>query len=290
MSKRISRRFDSVDAMLDYAKRPLPKGANSSAVQSWTTRMVDARYEYDWYGMTKNDTRCPVVYASDMLRTGWNEGVERMESAMTELAEVPASRSVRRRACWSDAGDSIDMQRVYSGQLDAAWRKCTRQSARAPKPVTIWILAGLSFADSTDAIFWRGAACATLADRLSKAGYSVGINAYNCEKSRLDNMKQGPGFDFRLTIKPHSTPLDLASMTAAIALPATIRGALYNAMIIAGQEDGFQIGSGIFVITKTPCPDVQPGDFAGLEKVSTKETAIEWITASIAQLTEQTPN
>ena len=73
MSKLISRRFDSVDAMLDYAKRPVPKGANSSAVQSWTTRMVDARYEYDWYGMTSTETRCPVVYASDMLRTGWSE-------------------------------------------------------------------------------------------------------------------------------------------------------------------------------------------------------------------------
>lgn len=287
---KITRRFDSVASMVEYSRRPLPQNANDSAQRSWASKSQSHSNSANWCGLPAAETCSPISYAEQMLRNGWTAGVTRMEAAMGSLNEIPVSTSVRRRGCWADAGDSLDMGKVWAGQLETAWRRTTRKASQAPRPVTIWLLAGLSCMESTDAIFWRGAACATLANRLTQAGYAVGITAYNCEGSRLKYGRKGPKFDFQMVIKPHSAPLDIATLAATVALPATIRGAFYNALVIAGQEDKHQIGGGIFAIENNPCHDVQPGDFAGLDKVTTHDAALAWVNACIAQLTEQTTN
>lgn len=290
MTATVTRRFDSLSAIIDYAAMPLTARASREA-QNMMRRSRNAPDDADWYGMTEGAKVSPNQYAADMLTNGWKEGVERMQAAIQAITPPP-STNARRRSIWSDAGDSLDMQRVYSGQLDSAWRTCTRQSARAPRPVTIWLPMALPSISNQAVIFWRGAAVSVLADALQHAGYSVAVMGYmNGQLSTPQKGDNRPDVDFSLTIKPHRSPMDLGTLAAATALPAMVRAVYYSALIIAGSVDGHQIKDGlIFKMTDCEYADMQPNDIGGARTVSTQADAQRWIAESMEKLTEQTTN
>lgn len=290
MRATVTRRFESLTAIIDYAAMPLTARASGEA-KDMMRRRLNAPDDADWYGMNEGARIAPNKYAADILTNGWHEGVERMKAAIDTLTPPP-STNARRRAVWSDAGDSIDMQRVYAGNLDAAWRKCTRQSARAPRPVTIWLPMALPSIINQEVIFWRGAAVAVLADTLQQAGYSVAVMGYmNGKLSTPQKGDNRPDVDFALTIKPHRSPMDLGTLAAATALPAMVRAVYYSALIIAGSVDGHQIKDGlIFKMTDYEYADMQPGDIGGARTVSTQADAQRWIADSMEKLTEQMGN
>lgn len=291
MSATVTRRFDSLSAIIDYAGNNLPKSASPASFDMMQTRRVSA-HDPAWFGMPELTITPPNVYAHTMLTNGWHEGVERMQAAIDALTPPP-SIGTRRRACWSDAGDSLDMQRVYAGNLDAAWRKCTRQSARAPRPITIWLPMALPTTCAADVIFWRGAAVAVLADTLQQAGYSVAVNGYmnGFLMTTSKDSSTHPQIDMTLTIKPHRSPMDIGTLAAATALPAMVRGIYYAAVCIAGSIDGHKIKAGLsYHSDRNEYADMQPGDIGGARTVSTQAQAQAWIAASIEKLTEQTTN
>jgi hypothetical protein len=292
MSATVTRRFDSLSAIIDYAGNSLPKSASQDASEILQTRRSAPYHMADWFGMPASTSTPPNVYAADMLTNGWQEGVERMQAAIDTLTPPP-STNARRRACWSDAGDSIDMQRVYSGNLDAAWRKCTRQSARAPRPITIWLPMALPSKTASDVIFWRGAAVSVLADTLQQAGYSVAVNGYmnGFLMTTSKDSSTHPQIDMTLTIKPHRSPMDIGTLAAATALPAMVRGIYYGALCIAGSIDGHKIKHGLsYHSDRNEYADMQPGDIGGARTVSTQADAQRWIAEAMEQLTKQTTN
>ena len=292
MSATVTRRFDGLSAIIDYAGNNLPKSASQAANEMMQTRRSAPYHMAEWFGMPAIAQHAPNKYAADMLTNGWHEGVERMQSAIDALTPPP-SIGTRRRAVWSDAGDSIDMQRVYAGNLDAAWRKCTRQSARAPRPVTIWLPMALPSTTAADVIFWRGAAVAVLADTLQQAGYSVAVNGYmnGLLMTTSKDSRTHPQIDMTLTIKPHRSPMDLGTLAAATALPSMVRGIYYAAVCIAGSIDGHKIKAGLsYHSDRNEYADMQPGDIGGARTVSTQADAQRWIADSMEKLTEQMGN
>ena len=287
MSATVTRRFDSLSAIIDYAGNRLPSTATKAAHDIQAER-IQASSRAKWFGLQAGSLIAPHKYAQDMLAQGWHEGVERMQAAIDTLTPPP-STNARRRSFWSDAGDSIDMQRVYAGNLDAAWRKCTRQSARAPRPVTIWLPMALPCLAETDEIFWRGSAVAMLADTLHQAGYSVAVVGYLC--GYLMTTGDDPRLDITLTIKPHLSPMDMGTLAAATALPAMVRGIYFSAMNLAGSMDGHKIDKGLaYGNAGSEYADMQPGDIGGARTVSTQADAQRWIADSMEKLTEQTMN
>ena len=62
------------------------------------------------------------------LSAGWPQGLTRMREALGRL-KVPRLADVRRRGKWSDVGDVLSHDRLYSGNVERCWRTtCTRRT------------------------------------------------------------------------------------------------------------------------------------------------------------------
>ena len=250
---------------------------NNRVNAAWDTARHTSR---SWYGMPDDSTESPIGYASRMLNDGWPEGVARLQEAIKTIAGIAPPESMRRRLAWCDNGDSIDMNRVYTGQLDKAWRRAKRQTSRAPAPVTIWVSFSIPFTASPDALFWRGAAVAALADLLQSAGYSVGIQAFNNGTGCVYG-SSSPYFDFVTTVKPQGAPMDISTLAAAVALPSMVRGAEYGMEIVAMSEDGYKVDDGICHPSASPYNGMQPGDVSIPADTTTPERAAAWVAAQV---------
>lgn len=151
-----------------------------------------------------------------LIRDGWSRGVELMTRVAADV-EVPAPVSIRRRARWTDAGDDLEMQRVYAGDLEHAWRRTQRASGSGPARVRL-LVDSLAFATATaESMRWRGVAALVAADLLTSAGYSVQI------ESVMHGLANGHRYAPSCIVKAYTAPLDLSSLAATTALPAFFR-------------------------------------------------------------------
>lgn len=125
--------------------------------------------DVQWFGYTQSETERHVTQ-------GWPEGVARIREMIDDLnAEIPEPVSIRRKQRWGDDGEEIDVQRVYSGQLETAWRGPQRVNIRAPRVISLCSFIGGAVDYSPEALFWVGATAAALTDRFENAGYRVDL-------------------------------------------------------------------------------------------------------------------
>ena len=131
--------------------------------------------------------------------------------------------SIKRRLYRTDQGDEYDIHRAWTGGLDTAWSRRKRQArVSGGSVVTIGVNSELSSSEHADTQFWRGAAAIRMADILTEAGYHVRIVTYNagCDvfpKATVKNILQ------TVEIKRADMPLDIPTLTAAIAQAGTFR-------------------------------------------------------------------
>lgn len=142
---------------------------------------------------------------------GWADGAKRMREAIGEV-EAPIAEDIRRRPRWGEDGDEIDMQRVWTGELDRAWFGCKPANGCAPKYVRLLVHVGALSSVSAEQMFYRGAACSILADALEEAGYRVEIVAY----SRSNSVEAGSGGRGRRRRRSASRPDAKYAMTVPV--------------------------------------------------------------------------
>lgn len=177
----------------------------------------------EWYGLEGN-TKAAVKKCGALLRDGWQDGVKRMRQHLTVLGATISAKApdVRRRPIWSDDGGELDMDKVRSGNLDTAYRRCARRQQMRPAMVAIGIHTADNCNVTSEAMFWRGAAALCLADHLITRGYPVelsGIIAANMGEQRSRRM------NLRYIVKAARGPYSLPHACAALALPGTFRTA-----------------------------------------------------------------
>jgi hypothetical protein len=102
------------------------------------------------------------------------EGVARIEELAKGL-QAPSPISRRRKPVRADAGDELDMGRVWDGDLEHAWRATRREQAFGPSRVLIAVNVVASYNTSPSEMALRGAAALALATSLKEAGYTVSI-------------------------------------------------------------------------------------------------------------------
>ena len=161
-----------------------------------------------WHGLERGITSKPQV--ARIMNEGWSEGAARLTQALDSIS-IPPAQSVRRRREWGDQGDELDMQRVYNGALDQAWRRMSRRRGSGRRRVHVFTDICAPNQITADALFWRAAATVKLVDLLSKAGYNVEMSAH----IRLSERRNKVHVSY--TVKPALGPLDLASVAGAVA-------------------------------------------------------------------------
>jgi hypothetical protein len=113
------------------------------------------------------------AYADQVRRTSMQLNAT-MELSTVEAMMIDVRRRKRRRG---DQGDTLDMQRVWNGELDKAWERPVRTPRRAPSQryATVFIdIGALGSRNAYDGI-WRAACAMRVCDLLTTAGLSTEI-------------------------------------------------------------------------------------------------------------------
>lgn len=209
--------FDSVDEVFITPSTAI--SSNRRRHNSYQREDQGWRMNNGWYGISGG--------AQDVIkvvRRGWTEGLERIHQKIESL-RPPRIRAVRKRKRRGPAGDEIDVQRIYSGDLDHAWSTTVREESltkrrRGGSTVTIVIHNGISATKHSDVLFWRGAAAVVLSEMLQSMGLNTRIIAANT--SRCNNKRNYTNVQASITLKEPDKRVDMAFI-ANVALAGFFR-------------------------------------------------------------------
>lgn len=227
----------------------------------------------EWYGVAGG-----VAAVRRVISHGWADGAAKVRAALEDLGGVPVPRSVRRVRQWADQGDALDIHRVWSGQLDAAWQRTRRLQRPGSQQVTIAAnVTAMAGVDGRE-LFWRGAAVLKLADLLTAAGYNVKIVAVRDTRLAYTD---GYGIVQRVTVKEPTAPLDLDALAATVCLAGFFRTVLFQCQC---NSNG-----GRKVTSERGFSRVYKGDgeeIVGVEQCRNAESARRWIEQAIEKLNQ----
>lgn len=230
----------------------------------------------DWFGCSGGLAEAERICAAG----SWPEGQRRMEEELNAF-DVPTPRSIKRKGIWADQGDALDIHRVYSGQLDSAWRRTVRHPRPASQSLVIAVPMMITAQESSEKLFWCGAAALKLCDVLTKAGYNVSLigtqGTYHAGRTAYDSVY----------IKHSHEPLDVAALVVSVAFPGFARTVGFRATVSLPFDVGIYLGT-------VPSDEDKPltklglpasGIIGGLyHAVSSRESAQRWIAQQLALL------
>lgn len=227
--------FDDVQALVAWAKGGTCRNADNEAAR--LDQLTNGGWASFW-GFESRDGMVKVADVERVVAEGWAEGRDRI-MALRENVEVPALRSVRRRGVWADQGDHVDMPRVWSGQLDTAWRRTVRMGATGVRNVRIVVDCCANALTNASELQWRGIAALVAADALCEAGHNVEIVTAYKGRPNLGGPKQM----FAVTTKPATAPLDVGAVAATTAFTGFFRGIVFCALYRAYHNSEPGLGS-----------------------------------------------
>lgn len=212
--------FDSVAALMRC--EPSEASIKVHGRKKWV--ILDTNYREPKYGVP---TLGDVV---ELSRRGWPDGLRRIRESLRCL-NLPGVASVKRRRTRGSFGDSLDIHRVYSGQLDTAWSRTERTVKRGLGRIVTTLLVGItaSWGRSAEEFFWRGAVATTIADMLERSGRRVRIVGFMHARGVYED-----SYDETTTItfnvKQETQLLDLERLAFVTALSGFFRVWMFRAM------------------------------------------------------------
>lgn len=223
-----------------------------------------------WYGIAGGGNA-----VRDTIANGWPDGAQRMESALTAHVPVVVT-GIKRRRVRADFGDSIDMQRVYRGELGTAWERTTRQRGHGGKnTVTMYVDVAANCSTEAETLFWRGAAALAVADALTQGGYSVQITAGAYGRNVEEASKRW--LWHTVLVKPANAPLDKSALASVLCLAGYFRTLFFTGFCSVPGRVHCALG----VSTPRKVSELD-ADITGVESCVDQVTAQAWIDATLA--------
>lgn len=217
--------FLTLSEFLAKLDGPCACPSQNNAAASWRTS--DNAFNLEWMGLQQDAKPGEGHYTATrrIVREGWPRGVALLADVASKV-QAPNPISIRRRVRWMDAGDSLDMQRVYNGNVDTAWRTVKRGASAGVSRIRILVDSIATGGTDASRMRWRGVAALKLADLMTEAGYSVQVESVFWGKAARQD------FLPRVIVKDYEQPLDLPTLAATTALPAFFRslGHLWGAI------------------------------------------------------------
>ena len=269
-----------LDEFLRVIDGPCNVSRNNGHRQSWLSR--GSATQHEWQG-TDADRLPSESSAADtvkrLIKSGWQRGVQLMSKVQSKV-DIPQPVNIRRRGRWTDAGDEIEMQRVYAGDLEHAWRRTMRTSGRGPARVRILVDSIASAGVDADRMRWRGVAALVLADALTGAGYSV--------QNESVMVGSGYGGEYRgsVIVKDYQSPLDLSALAATTAMPAFFRALWHTWHYVVSPAAINSPGYGVEVATADAFADDDTSAvvFVAHQDINNADDASRWVTKAVNKL------
>ena len=187
---------------------------------------------------------------------GWKEGVTRLRKSLKSLKPVRA-KSIRRRRRWKDQGEELDIHRVYSGNLDLAWRGFEKREATGSPILNVWIEASAGANRSADSLFWRGAAATAMVESLEESGYRCNVYVYSFTRNLYDSDFAKKDSFFAFCAKESNMPFDIERFALLTSHPSTLRTAFFSIYCSLPYKPRWSFGQPIH---DKPVPFAQEGD------------------------------
>lgn len=267
-------RFDSLAEACDAALLPVP-WVNRAQAETFARAEAQDGYSLRWLGV---DGGAPAVMRA--LVEGHRPGLAMVEDMLRQLPDAlrpPMGR--RHRPAWGDTGDAVDMQRVYAGTLDRAFRGMRHAAVRAPRVVRLLVPCNAPSKTHASTMAWRGVAAAAMCQRLTQAGYAVEIVGCFTAENVYPN-RPFPNAHIEVDLKSAHAPLDLLTLSGALTVAGFSRYVSF--MLRAHCRDDLNPGLGQPVPPQhTPCA----GDaVSGFEACTNATSAAAFINAKLAQV------
>jgi hypothetical protein len=181
-----------------------------------------------------NDTN---TYAetTDLTRSGWRKGAERVHALRTELDDAVQSLVAAKAAAvsYDVDGDWVDIGRLLTGEPECCGAWQVQGDDRSDKVIKIIANVSVSWKVRQETIFARGAACLAAVDILESLGkrvelwVSIGINDYRSGHSET-----------HLLAKPASQPVDTDRLAFVLCHADMFRRILFAHMEINNHNPG----------------------------------------------------
>jgi len=294
----VAHRFYSVEEAASAAAVLPGKGASARNLgehnEFFTGRSRGGGSHAKWWGLPNGEHK-DFAQLREFWSTGWPEGVAQLREKMGRVT-IPNVTSVRRRPRWADAGDELNRERLYAGDLDRAWRTTSRTVVSAPRVIRVIVDIAANAGTTAEALFWRGAAGAALTEALTAAGYSVELLAGIFVRGVF---KDGRDYISATTIKAASAPLNMGAVAATCCSASFFRSTFFMLAENAGRGDTW---SGHGQVREGLSSDVGAKYLAeiGIAKTATTRTfvvtadaltpegATQWVADVVAALEKET--
>jgi hypothetical protein len=210
----------TLNEFLAAADQPAALASNADPLSAFK-----AERQLDWMGLEgeAKDGETAFACSTRLVKDGYRKGLDLIQKVKDKVT-APTPKTVRRYQKWMAQGDDVEMQRIWSGNLDYAWRGTARDTRHGPQRVRILVDAIESGGNGAAGMRWRGVAALKLSDLLTEAGYSVQVESViSCKDSSSSRI-----FKLRTIVKEYEQPLDLLTLAATTTLPAFFRSLMHT--------------------------------------------------------------
>lgn len=178
------------------------------------------------------------VYMKDALalaKKPWKEGVQKATSNLDNMV-APRSQKKRRKMRRGAFGDEVDMQSIWTGNVDRAWSTMKKERiASGRKNVRLIVQISDNALVSANELFWRGAAAIALTNAFRSSGYNVRVDAasacigaYTAERSKV--------VVEIVTVKPYHMPLDMDRLASMLCFAGFFRSYIFRAILCNNKK------------------------------------------------------
>ncbi len=261
--------FENLSELANLSVHPLN-------AEEWESQVNAKHRSRDWWGM---DGIAEVRKACELF--GWEEGVNKGMAAFSEL-KAPQLPSFKRHRCYRSTGHTFDMQRLYSGKPEKAWRSSKREQSENKLAhrglVNIVVNIAANCGVSADQFFWRGALAMLYAKALMESGRRVRILAVmpvdGWVESNPNNKRGSKHLMIAVEVKAFGQSLNMQQMFSMTALSGFFRYYGFKAILSTPFKVGDGLGHSVSVVEEILHPLLDENPTLVIENIWTKEAAL----------------
>lgn len=210
-------------------------GRNQQEANEFTESQYHRRDGGDWTGYHSEEQFLECMKMGDMEKAKQLWGMDSPDLIV---------KNIRRKIKWGEIGDSIDIQKMYKGEFDKAWRTTKKRKADGgSKNITLLVNLGANCNITSENLGWRGMASLKVADCLSEAGYNVRLLGYSMGLDDCDGIKHTSLTT--IPIKDFDEGMDVPKLASIMCRAGFFRTMIFCSRISIAENQGVSIDSGL---------------------------------------------